>query len=309
MNKNLIHNFDEFDSDDSRNPRNSGRFLKIFVEGRYNGDPRKETFCRMIKDTLCPNFKIKSFTFTITIINIILYTITLFPNGLNPSTSQYEFLPPSVNTLIDFGALYSKKLRENIVKNIYRWFMNGLLHANFVHILSNTFGILVLGSLAERLNGTVKFASTYIICGILGSLFSVLCKVGTISVGASISIFAIVGMHFAYALAKWKEINKMFGRNGKIYWICYLIFFTMFSVVVSPSLTEIGVINNSIDFYGHLGGLVTGFFYSMLIIQPDKDNSSLICRYKKWNYYCLYIVATFAIGGFACFYTLDFYEC
>ena len=75
-------------------------------------DPRRETIFDMLKLTCCPNFSVYSFIFYITMIDIIVYIVTviisLTGDGLNP----FEFLGPNPLVLINFGGMVPSKIHS-----------------------------------------------------------------------------------------------------------------------------------------------------------------------------------------------------
>ena len=81
----------------------------ILNSTRFGGSPeeaRKETFWQMLKFIFCPYFTIRSFIFIITVIDIIMYFITVFYDY-----NTNEFLQPKVSTLIKFGAKDPSKMQ------------------------------------------------------------------------------------------------------------------------------------------------------------------------------------------------------
>ena len=74
---------------------------------------------------------------------------------------------------------------------MYRFVMPIFLHANFMHILSNSIGLFVFGSIMEAMLGHYKFFALYMITGINGVLFSSLIN-DSLGVGASTSIFGYI---------------------------------------------------------------------------------------------------------------------
>ena len=65
----------------------------------------------MLKLTFCPTFTILSFIFFITMIDIIMYILTLiFTFAYGDSLSYYAFLGPSCEVLDDFGDKYPYKI-------------------------------------------------------------------------------------------------------------------------------------------------------------------------------------------------------
>ncbi len=65
------------------------------------------------------------------------------------------------------------------------------LHANFLHILSNSFTLFIVGSLMEAALTPYKYLFTYILTGIGGNLFSALIS-DDFGVGASTALFGFI---------------------------------------------------------------------------------------------------------------------
>ena len=128
----------------------------IFLKIVYKGDPREQTFLSYLKEVICPFFRFKSFSFIILIINLLVFIISLIPNGLEKSQKELKFLPPSTITLDKMGSLWGEKIQESFYQ-AYRWIANSVLHANLEHLFSNSLGILFFGTLIEYLIGTLKF--------------------------------------------------------------------------------------------------------------------------------------------------------
>ena len=188
--------------DESDNESESNNKTPIFLKIVYKGDPREQTLLSYLQEVICPFFRIKSFSFIILIINLIVFIASLIPNGLEPSQKELKFLPPSTITLDKMGSLWGAKIKESFWES-YRWIANSVLHGNFEHLFSNSLGILFFGTMVEYLIGTVKFCLIYILSGILGSLFTVLIQQNTSNVGASICCFGIMGAMIAFYIINW----------------------------------------------------------------------------------------------------------
>lgn len=87
---------------------------------------------------------------------------------------------------------------------LWRFVMPLFLHANFMHLFMNLVSQLILGS---QLESTVlpfkKFALFYLLTGLGGTLFSSLLTDG-LSVGASTSIFGLIGLQIAALCVRWE---------------------------------------------------------------------------------------------------------
>ena len=313
-----IHGIGDLGGNDNRNNNNGIGFYRImggggenndenavFYQNAYKGDPRKQSFCSLLKDTICPLFSFKSFTFVIIIINTIFFIVTLCVGGIDPSKTV-EFLPVKDSVLKKFGALNSKNLTSNIPLNLYIWLTNNFLHLNFLHILYNIFFILILGSVSEYMIKPLKLILIYIACGILGSLFSVLTQPRTFSVGASVSVCAIIGLQFAFMTHKYRTLKKIFGGCGSIFWAFCLAYFTLLAIFNSEFFAEGS--DKAVNSVRPLGGLLTGYFFSTPLLKIENDDKSIIFDYKIWRWISIIIIISFTLCGFCCVYLLDSYK-
>ena len=294
-NSNNIHLVGE--EEDSYSSNNTPIFSKIV----YKGDPREQSFLSYLKEVICPFFVFKSFSFTILIINLVVFIISLIPYGLEPSQKSVKLLPPSIKTLEIFGSLWGIKIRQSFLQS-YRWIANSVLHGNFEHLFSNSLGILFFGTMVEYLIGTLKYALIYILSGILGSLFTVLIQTNSSSVGASICCFGILGSLLGFYVMNWKALSRIFGVNNK----CLIVVFPIMMIFLS--LTIITANDTEINMYGHLGGIIFGFFLSLCFIKPKKQTDVCIFNARILFFIGLIICISFPVVGFTCFYVLDHYK-
>ena len=283
------------------NDTDSSNSTPIFSKVVYKGDPREQTLLNYLKEVICPFFSFKSFSFIILLINFIVFIVSLIPNGLEASQKGVKFLPPSIKTLELFGSLWGTKIRESFLQS-YRWIANSLLHGNFEHLFSNSLGILFFGTMVEYLIGNLKYSLIYIFSGILGSLFTVLIQTNSSSVGASICCFGILGALLGFYVINWKGLTKIFGVNNK----CLIVFFPLMMIFLS--LIIITTNDSEINMYGHLGGIIFGFFLSLCFIYPKKENDVCIFNAKILFNIGTIICTSFPIVGFSCFYLLDYYK-
>jgi rhomboid protease GluP len=284
--------------DESDNETESSNKSQIFLKIVYKGDPREQTLLSYLKEVICPFFRIKSFSFIILTINLIVFIASLIPNGLEPSQKELKFLPPSTITLDKMGSLWGAKIKESFCES-YRWIANSVLHGNFEHLFSNSLGILFFGTMVEYLIGTVKFCLIYILSGILGSLFTVLIQQNTSNVGASICCFGIMGAMISFYIINWGGLGKIFGVNNK----CLIVFFP--TMMIFLSLFILSVDDTEINIYGHIGGLIFGFFLGLVFIRPKNDMDVGIFNRKILFIIGLIVCVGFPISGFPCFYLLD----
>ncbi len=141
----------------------------------------------------------------------------------------------------------------------YRVFTAFWLHFDFEHIVSNMFMLGVLGSRMEIDTGRKGFLICYLLSGLGGNLFSLflhrIAGETVIAVGASGAIYGLIGLLLAEVLFKGSPINGIgIGR------IIIMIVFMIYS----------SVINESIDFAAHAGGLFSGFIAGTVIVKLSR---------------------------------------
>lgn len=230
---------------------------------------RNQSFLSWVKNIFCPNFKYTSIILIISIIDLIIYIITLF---FGIKRVPNELLAPTFETLDLFGMKYPSKIFRG---QIHRLILFGLLHANLVHLISNLLSQIILGSIIEGLIGNFKSGILYLLTNICGGMFSCVLSFSP-GVGASVSIFGILGGYFGFTVINWNLI-----KNNMNYLMN--LFFIVIIVIMNASY---GLGSDIIDNFGHLGGLIYGFLFIFILVKPkDGSNSSLWFSYDKWEKY------------------------
>ena len=299
-NHNILRNYRRMNQQRNENFYNNNQD-NVFLLGDNNSsiNPRNETFTFFLKNLLCPKLNLKSFCFYIIIINTLIYILTL-TYGLEINSK--DFLPPKIETLEKFGMLKEEnlKIKNEKILNLHRWIFNSFLHANFLHIFFNTLSILIFGTLTEYYITSKNILIVYLFSGILGSLFSILINPKGNSVGASISVFGIFGSYINFFIIKWKELDQLFGTMGKCCNFYFFVFYIMITLFMQFSPNQ--NFNTNINIYGHLGGLIFGFFICCLLIKPNNNDNSIIFPYNIWKFISSFFIISFTIIGFSYFY-------
>ena len=156
------------------------------------------------------------------------------------------------------------------------------LHANFMHILSNMFGLWMFGCVIENVWGPKKFLFYYISCGIGAGLLQEIAQLGSFYMmiseqDPSVSfgeIFAI-GQQLSHQLNAWTTI----GASGAVYAVIlafgmtfpnerlFIIpfpfpikakWFVLFYVAIE-FFSALGSSGDGVAHTAHLGGLLFGF--------------------------------------------------
>ena len=242
----------------------------------YKNSPRKTSLFFFFQSLFFPNLSILSITFFIGIINIIIFSITIF-FGIE-TTNKEDFLTPKMITLNKFGYFDPYLIKENKI-NLYRCITANFLHLNLKHLLFNIFSFFMFSSLFEKLIKKYQFLLIYIICGFCGYFSSgSFYKEKEWSVGSNSSIFAIHGAFTAYFILNWGQLNRTFGNWGKFYCLYFLsilsfIFFIFY------------LFSSFIDLYTQISGAYYGFLFYSIIISPIQPT---FCK-KVWRVLSLFL--------------------
>lgn len=161
----------------------------------------------------------------------------------------------SALNLLDYGANYKPFIKDG---EWYRLFSCIFIHASFIHLLFNMYALKILGYQLESYLGKLKFATVFIVSGLVGSLSSAVLT-NAVSVGASGAIFGLLGSYIYFAY----NYRLVLGNSLK----------TDIIPVVLINLL-IGVLVPGIDIFAHIGGFVAGLFTTMAIGVPGKKNAS-----------------------------------
>lgn len=180
------------------------------------------------------------------LINIAVF-VAMVIYGLN-------IISPTARELLEIGG----NRRFEVINGAYwRLFTSIFIHAGFLHLFINMFGLVISASFLEGILGRTKLIVSFIITGIFASLASVLWYQNTVSVGASGAIFGLYGVILAFT------VFKIFPKyTRKITWMLLGLY-----AGVSLVFGFFGGIDNA----AHIGGLVSGFVLGGIFILTDKE--------------------------------------
>ena len=148
-------------------------------------------------DLIFPNFKLKSFTFIISVLQMLLYVFTCI----------YYYAKDSIweCVLYKFGAGFEPAIRNNF--EIYRLFFTPIfLHYNLYHLLSNILGQAIILFHLEASYSKITVISLYFLSHLGGAILSNMVYFQLIRVGASLALFG----SFAF------EIINLINKNSGI---------------------------------------------------------------------------------------------
>ena len=108
-----------------------------------------------------------------------------------------------------------------------------------------------------------------------------------------------MGAMIAFYIINWGGLGKIFGVNNK----CLIVFFP--TMMIFLSLFILTMDDSEINIYGHIGGLIFGFFLGLVFIRQKNDMDTLIFNRKILFIIGLIVSLGFPIIGFPCFYLLN----
>jgi len=297
-----VRGFNDYpDESGGRNNRPRGQNQSLAFMG-YNTTPdsqpikpRDESMIQMFYYACCPGLTWISFTTFITLVDIIMFIITLCAGGItsgNPSTAA-QFLQVNPMTLYYFGDRYPYYMRYEY--QIWRFITPVFLHAYFLHIFFNMCSQLIFGSLVEGMVKSLwKVVALYFLADFGGNLFGALVS-DTPAVGASTAIAGLLGVYMAYIIVNWKKMD--YDGSPRDMMICMAFMIIMFDILFSMSMT-----GNEVDNYGHLGGLFTGITGGMWLVEVmDKQPGPYERTVSKAGWITMF---AYFILGITLFYTI-----
>lgn len=168
----------------------------------------------------------------------------------------------STGTLVNFGAKVTPLIQDG---QWWRLITPIFLHIGIFHILMNGFTLYIMGKSLEPLMGHWRFFVLYILSGIVGNLASfAFGGYYTISAGASTSLFGTFAAFLSFALI-YRE-NQGFWELGK----------SFLTLIVLNLL--ISLVGSNFDIWGHIGGIIGGFFLGVVLGLPKSTRPKLIIR-------------------------------
>ena len=122
------------------------------------------------------------------------------------------------------------------------------LHGDFLHLFSNMIGLLLFGVFLENNMPKMNFLIIYFVSGLIGNLFTlILLPIYSISLGASGSIFGLIGASFVMIAT---QRDKSLILLGGI----YLLYFIISSLAPGINLWA--------HIFGLLGGILFGYIFN-----------------------------------------------
>lgn len=182
------------------------------------------------------------------------------------NTSARSVLLPSTQILIDWGANFGPL---SLGGEPWRILSNCFIHASIFHLAINLYVLFNLGPSTEKLLGSRRMLTLYIISALTGSLSSLIWNPYVVSAGASGALFGLFACFVEEAIfSNGVSIKEVF-RPARIV--------LLIAVVVS---CVYGAFIPGVDNAAHLGGFLAGAllsaFFRRDLSKPWKGRDSLV---------------------------------
>lgn len=183
---------------------------------------------------------------------IKLYPVIAVLIGINLIVFLFGLLP-SVNYMIfQLGAANNYLISDG---QYWRIITSMFIHADFLHLLFNMFGLYVFGPELERIAGKLRFITIYLLSGILANVATfVIEPLNYTSVGASGAIFGIFGAYLALVYYTRKTMPQFKQL------ILPLVGISVMMTFIQPN----------INITAHLAGLAVGFLIGFYQFHPKR---------------------------------------
>ena len=185
-------------------------------------------------------FKKAPVTSILIIINLIILLVVLVTGGFTSTN------------LFNLGALWAPVVKDG---EWWRIISSMFLHGSIIHFISNgIIGLYILSSSLERLIGSRKFAVIYFLSGI-GAGLLVTFTSNNLTIGASGAIFGALGSLLFITIYRKDLMSVSDAQSIKGLVLMNMVFTFLMS---------------NISIAGHVGGIITGFLLSYLLIKRNK---------------------------------------
>lgn len=160
--------------------------------------------------------------------------------------------------MLKMGAVYPEQIQKD--GEYWRLITATFMHFGFSHLLNNMVLLGTAGQILERAIGPVKYVILYLLAGIGGSTLSYVQMLHSgdyaVAAGASGAIFGIVGALLWVVIRNKGHYETLTGK-GLVGMIILCLYY--------------GVSTGGVDNWGHIGGLLGGFFISILFYKRKKE--------------------------------------
>jgi membrane associated rhomboid family serine protease len=177
-------------------------------------------------------------TTALVVVNVLFFLLLTVTGGPQDSVNLYRW-----------GAKYGPAIADG---EWWRLFLPIFMHIGFLHLFTNSIGLLIFGSMAERLLGGRIYLLIYLVTGVLGNVASFAIS-PALGAGASGAVFGVIGAFGLYLLLNRRVMGEVARQT-----------MTSIAFIIVLNLV-IGFATSGIDNAAHLGGLIAGMAMAYLV--------------------------------------------
>ncbi len=189
--------------------------------------------------------------------------------------SGANLFQPSTQVLIKWGANIRSLTLDG---EWWRIITCCFIHIGLFHLLLNMYALLFIGVLLEPQLGRLRFASAYLLTGIMASLASLYWHTNTLSAGASGAIFGMYGVFLALLT------TNLIEKTRRTSLLASIGIFVGYNLLYGAKAG----IDNAAHIGGLLSGIVIGYLYYPGLTKPEKPG----LRYSAIAVAALLVVVT-----------------
>ncbi len=168
---------------------------------------------------------------TILALNVAVFVVEMLMGGAT-----------NIRVLVDMGAMVPALVAQG---EWWRLFTAMFLHVGVFHLLLNSLGLYIFGSLVEQVLGSARFLAIYLVSGFCASAVSfAFGDANAVAAGASGAIFGLLGAWLAYNLRRRSLSLARANIQGALMLIAINVVF--------------GLAIPGVDNWAHIGGLAAG---------------------------------------------------
>lgn len=189
-----------------------------------------------------------------TVLAIVLVTTLIFATGRLMTIFGDDLQLEIVKSAISDGLLDPVKV---LAGQYYRLVSYMFLHKDETHLFVNMVGLLWFGRIAQNIYGTTRFIFLFFVAGIVAGVVHCLLDSHTLAIGDSGAVMGVFGA-VGIGIYKLREYLPASVRRTELSW---LIGLAVGGTVIDRMMPQVASIV-------HLGGLVAGIIFGLLISVP-----------------------------------------
>ncbi len=210
---------------------------------------------------------------------LILANIIAFGLSVVLQPKLHDVFSPYVSLGANFG-IYT------IDGEWWRLLSYQFLHLGPLHLLFNLWALAAVGPVAERLYGSLLYATFYLLTGVIAGLASMAWHPDLVSVGASGAIFGLFGAILGALLLRRNDLPAVLWRPL----LRYAALFAFLSLIS-------GMNNAMVDNAAHWGGLLAGAALSLVLNDHGTTaGPALVSRTVRIAATAIFSAAMVAVG-------------